>query len=446
VFAGKGDDRVSGRGGNDKILGEEGDDDLEGNEGDDFLEGFVGDDRLDGGDGDDTLADMSGGDDVLDGGDGNDSLIGGPGDDDMRGGIGNDLLLDAAFLQYSVEVDTTDPKIIGYTQGGGDDTMDGGQGNDTLNGGAGNDELDGGADDDLVVDVHAQLRVDRARDGGNDRQLPFHIRVTGGTIEVMKNAVNGDARRATEESDAIPRPDLDGFNARQNDTLKGGSGNDTLAGGSGADSIEGGAGDDVLMGSILADAHTYSSARVRDIDRLLRGDIAPGSFDGDDTLVGGTGSDILIDFAGQRGRLSHADAHDIVIDSFARKSFNLFFRYRERIMGTSVRARDLSRADLQDLKLLDSNGGISGNGLSEVFVKKSNGTLERRMGELVREGSLGAFLQATVGIGPLGKTKAGRIAIKTVEVEIGIKVPSNVGLPSIRRLLRGSEDNPDLMP
>jgi Ca2+-binding RTX toxin-like protein len=439
IFGLVGDDSILGGDGKDKIFGDEGNDTLDGEQSDDFLEGFTGNDVLRGGPGDDTLLDMTQGDDNLQGGDGNDTLVGGPGDDTQSGGAGDDLMLDAGLFVFNIEIVTTDPAVIGYTQGGGDDQMDGGPGNDTLNGGPGNDEMDGGDGNDLVVDVHAQFRIARGVGANDDFLDQFHIRVNGATEDVLSNPVN-DKKNKTQPIRVIARPDLDGAKAVHNDTLRGGAGNDTLAGGSGADFIDGQAGDDVLMGSILADDHVYASARVRDLNGLLGGDIDAGVYDGDDTLVGGTGGDIMVDFSGQSTRLTKQDAHDIVIDSFSRKSFNRLFANRVRIMGTSVRAVDLSPSDVEDLKLRDPNGGILGNALSEIYVrKKADGSLDRdAQGKLVQKGSLGAFLQKTVGIGPLAKTKAGRLDIDPETVNIGVNVPDAAGLDSLRNKLQGS--------
>jgi Ca2+-binding RTX toxin-like protein len=442
IFGLTGNDTIRGAGGDDKIFGDEGNDDLDGGDDKDFLEGFTGNDTLRGGAGDDTLLDLTDGNDSIIGGAGNDILAGGPGNDFQQGDSGDDLLLDGALFVYSIEIQTTDPKVIGYSEGGGNDTMLGGAGNDTLNGGAGNDDLDGGDNDDLIVDVQSQFRVTRQNGANDDLLEKFHTRFVNGAVEVLKNPVTtGEHSRRTVVTTAIGRPDLAGAIANQNDTLRGGSGNDTLAGGSGADSLDGQGGNDVVIGSLLADEHTIASARVRDVDALLGGGYDAGVYDGNDTVVGGSGSDILVDFSGQTAPLQKQDATDIVIDSFSRKGFNLFFKFRERIMGTSVRAKDLRASDIQDLNLVDPNGGILGNALSEIFVrKKADGSLDRDSGgKLIRKGSLGSFLQTTVGIGPLGKTKAGRVDITPVTIDIGIKVPNPDGLTNLRSKLRGSD-------
>jgi Ca2+-binding RTX toxin-like protein len=73
IYAGAGNDLISGGSGDDRIFGEDGHDVILGN---------LGNDRLDGG----------AGNDVLFGGLGNDELLGGLGDDWLFGGLGLDLL------------------------------------------------------------------------------------------------------------------------------------------------------------------------------------------------------------------------------------------------------------------------------------------------------------------------------------------------------------------
>ncbi len=157
LFAGDGNDLITGGGGNDKLYGDAGDDRLYGDAGNDTLYGGAGNDMLYGGDGDDKLYGGSGddvlkgdvGDDTLDGGagkdklyggDGNDKLIGGAGNDELYGGKGNDTL----------EGGSGDDTLEGDA---GDDALYGGKGNDTLHGGSGDDKLDGGAGNDLLRGV-----------------------------------------------------------------------------------------------------------------------------------------------------------------------------------------------------------------------------------------------------------------------------------------------------
>lgn len=83
IYAGAGDDTVSGGDGADALYGEDGNDSLTGGAGTDSVYGGIGNDTLIGG---------SGGD-VLYGGDGSDTLSGGDGNDTLYGGTGNDTYI-----------------------------------------------------------------------------------------------------------------------------------------------------------------------------------------------------------------------------------------------------------------------------------------------------------------------------------------------------------------
>lgn len=100
LWAGDGDDLVTGTAGGDDIRGGAGNDVLLGGAGVDDLEGGDGDDYLDGGDGGDELDGHAGrdvirggaGDDWLGGGDGGDFLFGEAGDDLLQGAQGDDVI------------------------------------------------------------------------------------------------------------------------------------------------------------------------------------------------------------------------------------------------------------------------------------------------------------------------------------------------------------------
>jgi Ca2+-binding RTX toxin-like protein len=176
IFAGDGDDTVTGGSGADRLHGQQGDDALFGGGGNDLLFGGRGDDTLVGGDGDDRMFGEAG----------NDLLIWNPGDDTdlFEGGAGLDTAevngggaaetftatgdgprvrfdrLDPA--PFSLDIGTTERLVVNMN--GGDDsfsaagnlapliavTVDGGAGNDTILGSNGADLLIGGDDDDLV--------------------------------------------------------------------------------------------------------------------------------------------------------------------------------------------------------------------------------------------------------------------------------------------------------
>lgn len=118
IFGGAGDDRIHGRGGTDIVCA---------GAGRDFVDGGLGQDRIYGGDGDD----------ILHGGGAGDWIHGGRGDDEIYG----DLLDDKLFG------DEGDDVLVGSH---GTDYMDGGPGNDWLRGDTGGDVFVGGAGYDVV--------------------------------------------------------------------------------------------------------------------------------------------------------------------------------------------------------------------------------------------------------------------------------------------------------
>lgn len=149
IFAGAGNDTLTGGAMADKIHGDEGDDTIEGvgkgdtlfgDDGADLISGASGWDKVYGGAGDDILYGNRG-DDQLFGEGGNDFLEGTTGNDTLDGGAENDTLFG----------NTGTDELTG---GDGDDVLDGGEESDSLNGGTGNDSLVGGpADDDLFGDL-----------------------------------------------------------------------------------------------------------------------------------------------------------------------------------------------------------------------------------------------------------------------------------------------------
>lgn len=132
VFAGPGNDSVTGTAGEDYLRGEDGNDVIVGGGAFDDLHGNAGNDTVSGGDGDDWVVGgkdndhLKGewGDDIVYGNLGDDTCEGGGGDDIVRGGQGNDLLLG----------------------GDGRDWISGDRGNDTITGGAGADTFNTFAD------------------------------------------------------------------------------------------------------------------------------------------------------------------------------------------------------------------------------------------------------------------------------------------------------------
>jgi len=180
----------------------------------------------------------------------------------------------------------------------------------------------------------------------------------------------------------IPRPDLGG-----NDLLLGGAGSDTLAGGTGNDTLRGQAGNDILMGGLLADEFTVPST--------VHQKVAPGARkiqdDGNDSLFGGAGADLLIDISGQRdgalrqGRQAQrntATNADTVIPRFTRHTLKYLVGNRSRIFGKSF---------FMPHKFEVSKGVYTIEEV-EIFEARSRG------------GTLGRYLQS-IGLNPLTATK-----------------------------------------
>ena len=211
---------------NDTISGDANANTFFGNEGIDILNGAGGNDALDGGTGDDQLFGGAN-DDNLDGGANNDFLDGGSGADNLLGNTGNDLL-------YG---------------GSGNDVLDGGADNDTayyyFNDGSG--RVTGGVTASIN---NGGTSTGLDGDGGTDTYTSIE-NITGSRFD---DTLQGDAN--TNILNGVTGNDsLDGlggvdtlFGGDGNDSVLGGAGDDTLFGGAGSDTLEGGADNDIAVG------------------------------------------------------------------------------------------------------------------------------------------------------------------------------------------------------
>ncbi|SDN44951.1 Ca2+-binding protein, RTX toxin-related [Lutimaribacter pacificus] len=292
VVTGDGDDTIDGAasdtpmevyagGGDDSVTGGSDDDILDGGDGADTLLGGLGDDTLDGGDGNDTIY----------GSDGNDSVDGGEGDDYINTRISPGLGVPDSGLDHptnpalSYPADTDPDNDRDFVDGGaGNDTILTGDDNDTIRGGLGNDWIDAGFDTDIV-------------DGGSGDDTLFgnegadtihggdgHDEIWGGLGPSNPDYAASELFELSDDID--PDPD------NNRDLLHGGDGDDTIHGGDDADTLHGDAGNDLLDGGI-------------DDDQLYGGD-------GDDTLIGGAGSDTLTGGAGADSFV--VDGADLIAD------------------------------------------------------------------------------------------------------------------------------------
>jgi len=286
------------------IVGTRGDDELVGTAGGDVIVSLAGFDVVQGRGGDDRIC-AGPDDDFVRAGAGADRVEGSGGSDAVHGGGGPDRILTGAG---AVEA------LFG---GKGDDRMFAGAGSfDGLIGGPGDDLLDGGTGKDLAAffdspnGISADLVMDRAGGFGNDRLR---------RVEGLMGSNQDDELLGDDSSNLIVGQEGDDFvDARGSGTLEG----------LGADQIDGGDGDDTLIGGPGADIVTYEDS-VGPIDLDLGLGTASGwGSDGlagieavigsffDDTLhgdgqdnafVGGDGDD-LIDGRGGRDQAAYFDA------------------------------------------------------------------------------------------------------------------------------------------
>lgn len=349
VSAQGGDDLVQGGSGIDLILGGNGDDTLQGDGGDDVLIGGNGDDVLEGGVGDDVLVGIdrglngqttgelgdllqSGlisdaslpddgedghGSDTLLGGDGEDALFLGGGDVGTGGAAEDSFIIGdwieagsvatitdydpaADFLEYSYVGTGTAPQVSVTPDEDGNALL----------------SIDGevvalvvGAGSTLTAS--AVTLIERAGDDTVDAGLNI---ITGTSeADLIDGRAVGDEISGQQGNDVIAAAggrDVvfagDGndtvFGGDAADILWGGVGNDVVIGGAGGDSLQGNAGDDLVLGLDIP----LGSGSATDIAALNLDPTAPetildglartpaGDLSGDDTLLGGSGNDVLV--------------------------------------------------------------------------------------------------------------------------------------------------------
>lgn len=176
IFAGAGNDTVTGGSGADQLFGQDGNDVLLGKGGNDLLFGGAGNDVLIGGDADDRMFGEAGDDRMIwNPGDDSDLMEGGTGNDtaEVNGGNGAELFTATANgirvrfdrvdpAPFALDIGTTENLVVNMA--GGNDTfsatgnlaalisvtVDGGSGDDTILGSNGADLLIGGADNDFI--------------------------------------------------------------------------------------------------------------------------------------------------------------------------------------------------------------------------------------------------------------------------------------------------------
>jgi Ca2+-binding RTX toxin-like protein len=345
-MAGVQGDKIIGDNGNDTLIGGADDDTLWGNGGNDLIIGAKGNDRMIGGSGHDIL--------VWNDGDGSDRMSGGLGYDiiGVNGSVakgdeftlkqdGDLAIFDRVNLgKFTLTVDTseafvvnglggndqftvydlskTDVKLVKFSGGEGNDTLDGsktstrlyarggngydeligGSANDTLYGDAGNDDIEGEKGDDIMIGGWGNDTLGWDDGDGSDR-------MSGGlgydTIEVDGSVAKGDEFTLKQNGNLaiFDRVNLGKFTLTVDTAEKfdvsglGGDDKFTVYDLSKTDvklvKFAGGEGNDYLNGS---KTHTplYALGEAGN-DTLIGGS-------GNDTLIGGAGRDVLVGGAG----------------------------------------------------------------------------------------------------------------------------------------------------
>ena len=304
LFGGPGDDSIEGSGVDDTLLGGEG--------GDTIIGSTDGSTSIDGGTGDDTIYGSGGLDDTLFGGPGDDSIVG-TGDATLLGGEGSDEIL--AGGDDSIDGGEGDDTIVGSNQdgdtlfggpgndtimGGADDTLIGGVGDDEIMGGGGDESIDGGVGDDTIIGGGSAAGAGDTIFGG-----PGDDSITGGGDDLLSGGDGADTIVSGTGDESIDGGDGD-------DSLYGTSGGDTLFGGPGDDTITGN-GDDTLIGGVGDDQITGGNTGEESIDGGSGDDtiIGGGSgIDAGDTIFGGPGDDSIV--SGGDDTLVGGSGNDII--------------------------------------------------------------------------------------------------------------------------------------
>lgn len=311
-------DRLEAGGGFDLVIGLGGDDLLLGGAGIDLLFGGSGANELHGGndvdlilggrdadcvfgeDGIDVIISL-GGNDTIEGGDDIDLVAAGAGNDNVRGDFGMDLLLG----------------------GDGDDTLDGGDCSDFLHGGEGNDTLIGGLGT-LLRKKKVSIDFGDLLIGGPGRDVMHgddELDGSAGIDVLIGGEGNDDLLGANGGELLVGKFSMTLGNlligGRGSDLLAGKAGVDVIIGGVGLDTLEGGSGDrlelgsnftielgDLLIGGPDADLLRGDGPSEVGIDVLIGGD-------GDDTITGGPGGEIIAkDFHFKLGNLAFGGPGD----------------------------------------------------------------------------------------------------------------------------------------
>jgi Ca2+-binding RTX toxin-like protein len=212
-------------------------------------------------------------------------------------GDGNDHLrvCDPALNSFDQRFCQAPPPQPVYVCGGsGNDTLIGGPGGDRLVGGPGNDRIEGMGGNDLIAGTAGSFFPCGDNAGGvQDGDVLYG----GEGDDVLLGGSGADSLFGDPGKDSL-------YGFEGDDSLDGGTGNDDLAGQDGNDSLYGGEGNDLIAGGSGSDwevggdgndrlGETYVVDRAMASDTDPPADLVVTKDDGNDTMDGGPGDDLL---------------------------------------------------------------------------------------------------------------------------------------------------------
>jgi Ca2+-binding RTX toxin-like protein len=304
------------------IQGGDGNDTITGSSRADTLVGGIGSDVLAGGAGDDSFL-ISGADngyDSFQGDAGIDQVLGGTGDDTIRmyqftgektveridGGAGTNVI---AGTGYGDTLDFSSTELLNVAKidgGDGNDSLTGSAGTDTLVGGLGSDVLAGGAGDDTFAisgtdtgydSFQGDAGFDQVLGGSGDDTIRMYQFSGVKTVERIDGAGGTNVIAGTGYGDTL---DMGGTELLNIASIQGGDGNDTITGSVGNDLILGGTGSDTLKSgagsNFLFGDDGNDALSDQGGSGLLSGGAGADTLNGNgaaEFLIGGTGNDTI---------------------------------------------------------------------------------------------------------------------------------------------------------
>jgi Ca2+-binding RTX toxin-like protein len=224
-----------------------------------------------------TTSPAVGGNDAIIGGDGANILIGGAGSDSITGGAGDEVLLgDGGYVSRGgvdeggfaavLRVETGDAP----RDAAAEDATGAIGGADIIDGSAGADVILGGAEGDTIT----------ALQGGKIILGDNGVVITGGDVYTTNPEV-GAADTITGGADGV------------GNILLGGAAGDIITGGTGNDVIVGDGGYVTRTAGVVRQVATNGFSQTGDLTGAVGGDDIIDSFDGDNVILGGAGGDTI---------------------------------------------------------------------------------------------------------------------------------------------------------